>query len=92
MAMASGIGAEIADLSDDVALHAWSYGEDQARYIVTGKEAAKIKAACASAGVPVLELGTTKGVDLSFAGETIGVAELKESHESWLPNYMAAAE
>jgi phosphoribosylformylglycinamidine synthase len=89
---ASGIGAEITDKSGDVALHAWAYGEDQARYLVTSKDSAKIITACEAAGVPVTELGTTGGADLSIAGETIAVAELKETHESWLPNYMAAAE
>ena len=89
---ASAIGAEIADLSGDVPLHAWAYGEDQARYLVTTTDAAKIIAACEAADVPVAELGTTGGATLSIAGETIAVAELKEAHESWLPNYMAAAE
>jgi phosphoribosylformylglycinamidine synthase len=90
MAMASDIGADINDCSDDTPLHAWGYGEDQARYLVTTKDAAKIIAACKAASVPVQEIGATGGADLSFAGETIAVAELKEAHESWLPAYMAA--
>jgi phosphoribosylformylglycinamidine synthase subunit PurL len=90
MAMASGIGAVLADNSGEVPLHAWAYGEDQARYIVTTSDTAKVIAACEAANVPVSEIGSTGGVDLKFAGESIAVADLKEAHESWLPNYMAA--
>ena len=90
MAMASGIGIDITDNSGDVPLHAWAYGEDQARYIVTTSDTSKVIAACEAANVPVSEIGNTGGADLKFAGESIVVADLKEAHESWLPDYMAA--
>jgi phosphoribosylformylglycinamidine synthase II len=90
MAMASNIGARINDLSGDTALLGWAYGEDQARYLVTTKDTDQIISRCAANDVQVIELGITGGIDLSFANESIVVAELKEAHEGWLPNYMAA--
>jgi phosphoribosylformylglycinamidine synthase II len=90
MAMASNIGAKISDLSGNTALLGWAYGEDQARYLVTTKDTDQIISRCVANEVLVIELGITGGIDLSFANESIAVAELKEAHEGWLPNYMAA--
>jgi phosphoribosylformylglycinamidine synthase len=91
MAMASNIGAKVLDGSGSIPLHAWAYGEDQARYLVTTKDAATVIKMCVAADVPVMEIGTTGGSHLSFAGETITIKKLKEAHESWLPNYMLEA-
>jgi len=91
MAMASNIGAKVLDGSGSIPLHAWAYGEDQARYLVTTKDAATVIKMCVAADVPVMEIGTTGGCHLSFAGETITIKKLKEAHESWLPNYMLEA-
>jgi phosphoribosylformylglycinamidine synthase II len=91
MAMASNIGAKVLDGSGSIPLHAWAYGEDQARYLVTTKDAATVIKMCVAADVPVMEIGTTAGCHLSFAGETITIKKLKEAHESWLPNYMLEA-
>ena len=42
------------------------------------------------AGVPVRRIGTTGGDALTIAGEpAIGVEELSERFERWLPAYMA---
>jgi phosphoribosylformylglycinamidine synthase subunit PurL len=90
MSMASNIGAKINDLSGNTALLGWAYGEDQARYLVTTNDARHIISRCADNGVQVIELGTTGGINLSFANESITVAELKEAYEGWLPNYIAA--
>jgi phosphoribosylformylglycinamidine synthase len=88
MVMASNIGASIHDVSGDIALLRWAYGEDQARYLVTTKKGSEIISRCTAENVQVLELGMTGGIDLSFADESITIAELKEAHESWLPKYM----
>jgi len=88
MVMASNIGASIHDVSGDIALLQWAYGEDQARYLVTTKKGSEIISRCTAENVQVLELGMTGGIDLSFADESITIAELKEAHESWLPKYM----
>jgi phosphoribosylformylglycinamidine synthase II len=92
MAMASGIGAEL----DRAPLpaHAFWFGEDQARYIVTVKAtvAEKIMARARAADVPARQLGLTGGDALTLEGERpILVAKLSERFEGWLPAYMAGA-
>jgi len=90
MAMASGIGAELE--TPPMPGHAFWFGEDQARYVVTADpgKASRILDRAQAAGVPVRELGTTAGDALVLAGErTIPVAILRESSEGWLPAFMA---
>jgi phosphoribosylformylglycinamidine synthase II len=90
MAMASGIGAEL-----DVApfqAHAFWFGEEQSRYVLTAPAAAAegIIARARAAGVPVRPLGLTGGDALTPKGDRpILVAKLRESFESWLPAYIA---
>jgi len=93
MAMASGIGADL----DRVPLpaHAFWFGEDQARYVVT-VEAGMADATMArarAAGVPARQLGFTGGDALTLQEERpILVAKLRERFEGWLPAYMAGAD
>jgi len=89
MAMASGIGA-VLEGSSALAAHAFWFGEDQGRYVVTAKNADLIAQRAKAAGVTLTRLGATGGKILTIAGERpIAVARLKESFESWLPAYMA---
>jgi phosphoribosylformylglycinamidine synthase len=91
MAMASGIGAALA--AAPFAAHAFWFGEEQARYVVTtpAATAEALIAGARAAGVPVRRLGTTGGDALTAEGERpILVAGLRESFESWLPAYMGA--
>ena len=79
MAMASGIGA-VLETSSALAAHAFWFGEDQARYVVTGKNADLIAQRAKAADVPLTRLGATGGKILAIAGERpIAVAQLKES-------------
>jgi phosphoribosylformylglycinamidine (FGAM) synthase-like enzyme len=90
MAMASNIGAELD--RPPLAGHAYWFGEDQGRYVVTVRagEADKVTERGRAAGVPVRALGLTGGDALTLAGERpILVAKLRESFEGWLPAYMA---
>jgi phosphoribosylformylglycinamidine synthase len=90
MAMASGIGAELE--AAPLAAHAFWFGEDQGRYVVTvaAGHADKIVIRARAAGVPARELGITGGDDLALAGERpVPVAKLTEAFEGWLPGYMA---
>jgi phosphoribosylformylglycinamidine synthase len=92
MAMASGIGVEL-DRAP-LAAHAFWFGEDQARYIVTvpATVAEKIMARLRAAGVMARQLGLTGGDALILEGERpIPVAKLRERFEGWLPAYMAGA-
>jgi phosphoribosylformylglycinamidine synthase len=93
MAMASGIGAAIAAPPDGLPPHAFWFGEDQARYVLTATLARlpEIEAAARQHNIPLLKLGKTEGDRLTLPGERpILVAELRDLHESWLPAYMAA--
>jgi len=92
MAMASGIGAEL-DRAP-LAAHAFWFGEDQARYVVTVSVdlAERVMARARAAKVPARQLGLTGGDALTLDGERpILVAKLRERFEGWLPAYMAGS-
>jgi phosphoribosylformylglycinamidine synthase II len=90
MAMASGIGAELD--RPPLPAHAFWFGEDQARYVVTvdADVAEKVLARARADGVPARQVGLTGGDALTLEGERpILVAKLRERFEGWLPAYMA---
>ena len=90
MAMASGLGAELEGAP--LAAHAFWFGEEQARYVVTVRpdEADGVVRRARAAGVPIRPLGITGGDALTPKGERpILVAKLRESFESWFPAFMA---
>ena len=92
MAIASGIGAELERVP--LAAHAFWYGEDQARYVITVKLALaeKTLSRARAAGVPARQLGLTAGEALTLQGERpILIAKLRERFEGWLPAYMGNA-
>ena len=90
MAMASGIGA-VLEAPTRRPDHAFWFGEDQARYIVTAKDADIVARRAATAKVPLMRLGATGGPVLVLGAERpLPVRELVERFESWLPRYMAA--
>jgi len=92
MAMAGGIGAEL-DRAP-LAAHAFWFGEDQGRYVVTVKPsvAEKVLSRARSCGIPARQLGFTGTDALTLQDERpILVAKLRERFESWLPAYMAGA-
>jgi phosphoribosylformylglycinamidine synthase subunit PurL len=89
MAMASGIGAGLE--AAPPAAHAFWFGEEQGRYVLTAAAASvqEITARARAAGVPVRLLGTTGGDALTPQGDRpILVAKLRESFEFWFPAYM----
>ena len=90
MAMASGIGASCEAKLE--AGHAFWFGEDQARYLITveAAQAGAVLARAKAAGVPARRLGLTGGDALTLPGERpILVTILREGFEAWLPAYMA---
>jgi phosphoribosylformylglycinamidine synthase len=94
MAMASGIGARVGvpERSD---LIPYLFGEDQGRYVlaVESSKADHILADAEKRGVPAALLGRAGGDKIAIDGRgAAGVAELKRSHESWLPRYMGGTE
>ncbi len=90
MAMASGIGVRV-DLDADIPAHAYLFGEDQARYVITctsGAADAIIKDAQAE-DVPITRLGKTGGESLKLGDAALlSVAKLKASHEGFLKDLM----
>lgn len=89
MAMASGLGA-VLQAASDLPFHAFWFGEDQARYVVTAKDADAIARPAQAAKVPITLLGATGGRVLAVAGERpLPVNDLVKRFEGWLPNYVS---
>jgi phosphoribosylformylglycinamidine synthase len=81
-----------ADVQAEATAHGFWFGEDQARYVVTAKDAEAVKRRAHSAGVPLRHIGTTGGRVLMVPdARPLRVADLMQRSEAWLPNYMAAS-
>jgi phosphoribosylformylglycinamidine synthase len=94
MAIASSLGATLDAPSADLPPHAFWFGEDQARYVVTARaeDADRIVVDAKAAGLLATKIGVTGGNALSLPGESpILVAALSEKFEGWLPAYMAGS-
>jgi phosphoribosylformylglycinamidine synthase subunit PurL len=89
MAMAGGIGASV---QADGPEHAFFFGEDQGRYILTAPpaESAAIAEEAKRLDVPLSRIGVTGGETLRLGGAAaVALAALAEAYESWLPDYMS---
>ena len=89
--MASRIGAEL-EAATGAHPHAFWFGEDQGRYVITVKDAdaASVLEKAAKAGIPAQRLGRTAGDALILPRERpILIATLVSRFEGWLPGYMA---
>ncbi|MCF8706549.1 phosphoribosylformylglycinamidine synthase subunit PurL [Rhizorhapis sp. SPR117] len=80
MALAGNIGATLEEIGD----HFTAFGEDQARYVVTSRNAEAIQAA----GIPMTRIGTTGGDTLQIHGKQITLADLRTAHEGFFPALM----
>jgi phosphoribosylformylglycinamidine synthase len=92
MAMASGIGAALDAAPGDIPAHAYWFGEDQARYVVTASaaQANGLLAKAQEAGLLAMRIGVTGGTALAVTGEMpVPVADLRKLHEGWLPAFMS---
>ena len=85
MALAGSVGATLVNVSGHAAL----FGEDQARYVVTAKDAAAVLDAAKKAGIPAQEIGKTGGSAITLGGESFELTALRSLHEGWFPAYMA---
>ena len=89
MALSGEIGA-VLSFPDDIPAHAFAFGEDQGRYILTTAHPDAILTAAEKAGVPAVVIGEVAGEDLTIGeDDTIPLDELVAINESWLPDYMA---
>jgi phosphoribosylformylglycinamidine synthase subunit PurL len=94
MAISSGIGARLLPAPAAIVPHAYWFGEDQARYIVTVPEtsAGLVLAKMKGCGMPCARIGTTGSEDIALAGEAVvSVASLRDGFERWFPAYMSGA-
>ncbi len=91
MALAGNIGASV-KANADIPHHAFYFGEDQARYVITclPDEAEHLIEFAKISGFPMMVLGKTGGKALTLDDETpISLEVLRHAHEHWLPDYMA---
>jgi phosphoribosylformylglycinamidine synthase len=91
MAIAGGIGARLDEAPEAMVPHAWWFGEDQGRYIVTvnEKDLLSVFTKLKAVEVPCVQIGLTGGHELAVAGEgAVHVERLKHAFENWLPAYM----
>jgi phosphoribosylformylglycinamidine synthase len=91
MAMAGGIGAKLVPAPTSLVPHAWWFGEDQARYLVTVPEdqAKAILAKANAVGVPCACIGITGGDTINIDDQiSVSVERLKQAFEHWFPAYM----
>jgi phosphoribosylformylglycinamidine synthase subunit PurL len=90
MALAGGLGA-IIDITTAIPLHAFLFGEDQGRYLLTcsRETAAAIAEGAGAHDITCQTIGTTGGDALTIPGAAaILLSDLQRRHETWLPDYM----
>jgi phosphoribosylformylglycinamidine synthase subunit PurL len=90
MAMAGMRGLALNPVGTELPLHAFLYGEDQARYLIETEDPQAVLQAARAAGVPACVIGVVGGASLTLpGGGAISVDALKATNETWLPGYMA---
>ena len=89
MAIASGIGA-VLEAPSNLPPHAFWFGEDQARYVVTTQNTDADRAKGGGRRSAAAAARRDRRPRLAIAGERpLPVADLKRRFEAWLPNYVA---
>jgi phosphoribosylformylglycinamidine synthase subunit PurL len=89
MALASGVGVQLR-APDDLPVHGFLFGEDQARYLIATPAPSALLAACEAAGLPARIVGEAGGEEIAVLGlVSLPLQRLSEAHEAWLPRYMA---
>ena len=90
MALASSIGVTLS-ASSGAHAHPFLFGEDQGRYLVATRDAARVLADAGAAGVHAIVAGEAGGE--AFASKelfSIAMPALRAANEHWMPDYMAA--
>jgi phosphoribosylformylglycinamidine synthase len=92
MALASGVGLSLT-ADSGLPIHAELFGEDQARYLIAAPAdiARQISHDAGLAGVVIADIGAAGGNAVQVAGVlSVGLDELRQAHEGWMPAYMSA--
>jgi phosphoribosylformylglycinamidine synthase subunit PurL len=87
-----GIGARLA-LAQDLPAHAFAFGEDQGRYLVTAAKTASagILAEAERLGIKAAVIGRTQPDTLEIPSQLkLQVSALKTAYEAWLASFMAS--
>ncbi|MCF6292009.1 MAG: phosphoribosylformylglycinamidine synthase subunit PurL [Robiginitomaculum sp.] len=89
MAIASNVGVVLEPhsvLSD----HAWYFGEDQARYLLSIDAANydKLQKLAIKKGVSVSYVGEVRGGDIRLGSSRINLSDLQNKWEQWFPKFM----
>ena len=88
--MAGGIGASVE--AESGLSHAFFFGEDQGRYVLTAPpaERAAIAEEAKRLAVPLSRIGVTGGEALKLGDAApVALAALSKAYETWLPAYMS---
>ena len=89
------IGTRIDIPESETPPHAWLFGEDQARYVISAgaAQAKTIVDDAIEANIPIYSIGLSGGDTLTLGGtDAISLSQLQRAHEDWLPHYMEAAD
>ena len=90
MAMAGNIGVNLnAEAAGSMPLHAWLFGEDQARFLIATNVPERIMDAAKLSKVPASIIGESKGNEITIAGFSIPLSDIIKEHENWLPEFMS---
>jgi phosphoribosylformylglycinamidine synthase len=89
MALAAGTGVAV-EAAEGFASLAWFFGEDQGRYLVAAPEAAvaRILADAIAAGVAARRVGHTGGDAVRLGASEVGLAQLRDIHETGFARLM----
>jgi phosphoribosylformylglycinamidine (FGAM) synthase-like enzyme len=92
MALAGHIGAQLFPYEGKLPVHAAWFGEDQARYVIEAAPelAEEVIERARLLALPARVVARVGGDALTLKGEpALGLAELRRTHEGWLPAYLA---
>jgi phosphoribosylformylglycinamidine synthase len=96
MALASNIGMAMTVVEQIPNPGAILFGEDQARYVVTTRDEAAVRAAANAAQLFAVNIGATSGDSLSFdllsrgGVQSVSIADLRAAHEGFFPHLMGS--
>lgn len=91
MCLAGNIGADL-HLPESGSEVAWLFGEDQGRYVIATRDPDKVLNAANSSNVAAAIIGQAGGDAISIDGKNkIGLAELRDLNEGWMPKFMAGS-
>jgi phosphoribosylformylglycinamidine synthase subunit PurL len=94
MALAGGIGAQLYPYEGKLPAHAAWFGEDQGRYVLEASPelAEELIERARLLALPARVVGRVGGENLAIKGEpALPLADLRNAHERWLPDYMGSA-